>query len=72
MIDCVYYIMENILIELPAIINLNDLSTRHVLGDVATAIPVGVLPTSIVVIIQFDTTRSLGVCHRSCSHLSLF
>ena len=55
--DCVYYIVK--CIEVPAIIDLDGLPTHRLLGDVETAISVGTLPTPIVVVIQFDTTRPL-------------
>ena len=41
--DCVYYIVK--CIEVPVIINLDGVPTHRLLGDVATATPVGVLST---------------------------
>ena len=45
MIDCVYHVVSNVLTELLVVINLDDLPTRRLLGDVVTATPVGTLPT---------------------------
>ena len=51
----VYYIAK--CIEVPVIINLDDLPTRRLFGDVLAATPVGTLPASIVVVIKLDIPR---------------